>query len=265
MAVRSIGLAIVGGWHKVPMRDEEGNYIFKRDAMTGEILRDAQGRPEAEFVDKYTEPDAARAAWFLERRDPANWGRGGDAGVTVNVNPTPTRREPGKKEMLNLFEQAVQILVDNGMKLPESAMREYQGRMAIEATAKTADTHALNLTGVESMSEEVLDNWFSHHAPPAGQAENFEAIRAAGEAFTRAICDCTAPSAHQTAALRKIREAVYIANAAMVGGEVTLWQTKKWKGARAEDVPGEVAESCPVFRSRHPEGACCGSSEGPRQ
>jgi hypothetical protein len=217
MAVRTIRLAIVGGWHKVPMRDKDGNYVLKRDPITGEILRDAQGRPEAELADEYMEPDAARAAWFLERRDPANWGSGG-AGVTVNVNPPTTRREPGKKEMLDLFEQAVQILVDNGMKLPESAMLEYQGQKAMEVTAKPAGTRALNQTGVECMSEKDLENWFSYYVPQPGQAEKFEAIRAAGTAFSQVVYDCTPPSADQTAAVRKIREAVYIASAAIAGG-----------------------------------------------
>src|SRR5260370_739570 len=108
MAVRTVPLAIVGGWHKVPMRDKDGNYVFKRDAK-GEILRDAQGRPEAELVDEYKEPDDARAAWFLERRAREDFG-GGDHGVTVNVNPTPTRPEPKKGQLLDLFSQAVQIL-----------------------------------------------------------------------------------------------------------------------------------------------------------
>ena len=209
-----LGFGSVGGWYKVPKRDKDGNILFKRDPITGEILRDAQGRPEAELADAYMEPNAARAAWFLERRDPANWGSGG-GGVTVNVNPPTTRREPGKKEMIDLFEQAVQILVDNGMKLPESAMLEYQGQKAIEVTAKPAETLALNLTGVECMSEKDLENWVSYYVPQAGQAEKFEAIRAAATAFSQVVCDCTPPSADQTAAVRKIREAVYTANAAM--------------------------------------------------
>ena len=94
-------------------------------------------------------------------------------------------------------------------------MREHQGQKAIEVTANPAETLALNLTGVECMSEKDLDNWFSHHAPPAGQAEKFEAIREAGTAFARVVCDSTPPSAAQTAAVRKIREAVYTANAAI--------------------------------------------------
>jgi hypothetical protein len=219
MAVRTVNLAIIGGWHKVPMRDKDGNYVFKRDPMTGEILRDAQGRPEAELVDEHRKPDDARAAWFLERRDRANWGSGGDTGVTVNVNPAPTRRDPGKKETLDLFEQAVQILVDNGMKLPEPVMLEHHGQKAIETKAMSGETPALNRTGVESMSDKDLDDWISYPVPQAGQSEKCETIRAAGKSFVQVVCDCTPPGADQTAAVRKIREAVYAANAAIALGE----------------------------------------------
>jgi hypothetical protein len=218
MAVRTVRLAMVGGWHKVPMRDKDGNYVFKRDPMTGEILRDAQGRPEAELADEYKEPDDARAAWFLERRAREDFGHT-DPGVTVNVNPAPTRPNPSKREKLDLFRQAIQILVDNGMKVPtEPTLLEHQGQKAIEVTAKPAETLALNLTGVECMSEKDLENWVSNHVPQAGQAEKFEAIRAASAAFAQVVCDRTPPSAHQTAAIRKIREAVYTANAAIAGG-----------------------------------------------
>jgi hypothetical protein len=138
MAVRTVRLVIVGGWYRVPMQDKDGNYVFKRDPLTGEILRDAQGRPEAELVDAYKEPDAASAAWFLERRYPADWGGGGQ-GVTVNVNPAPARPNPKKREMFNLFDQMVQMLVDNGMELPKRAMLEHPGTKAIETTAKPAE------------------------------------------------------------------------------------------------------------------------------
>ncbi len=218
MAIRTVRLAIVGGWHKVPMRDRDGNYVFKRDPMTGEILRDAQGRPDAELVDEYKEPDDARAAWYLERRVRADFGPN-EPGVTVNVNPAPPRREPSRKEMLDLFAEAIQILVDNGMEVPtQPRVLEHQGQKAIEATAKPAETPALNLTGVESMSEKDLENWVSYYVPHAGHAEKFEAIRAAGTALAQLISDSTPPGACQTAAVRKIREAVYTANAAIAGG-----------------------------------------------
>jgi hypothetical protein len=134
MATRTVRLAIVGGWHKVPRRDRDGNYVFKRDPLTNEILRDAQGRPDAELVDEYREPSSADARWFLERRAREDFG-GGDPVVTKNVNPAPRRPNPGKKELLNLFDQAVQILVDNGMKLREPVMLEHEGTKAIEITA----------------------------------------------------------------------------------------------------------------------------------
>jgi hypothetical protein len=134
MAVRTVRLAIVGGWHKVPMCDKDGNYVFKRDPLTGEILRDAQGRPDAELVDEYREPSSADARWFLERRAREDFG-GGDPVVTVNVNPEPRRPNPGKKELLNLFDQAVQILVDNGMKIPQPPLLEHHEQTPIETTA----------------------------------------------------------------------------------------------------------------------------------
>jgi hypothetical protein len=137
-AVRTIRLKIAGGWHRVPVRDKEGNYVFKRDPMTGEILRDAQGRPEAELVDDYAEPSSADARWYLERKAREDFG-GGDHGVTVNVNPAPTRPEPKKGQLLDLFSQAVQILVDNGMKLPEVVDFSESGQKAIETTATPAE------------------------------------------------------------------------------------------------------------------------------
>jgi hypothetical protein len=144
MATRTVRLAIVGGWHKVPTRDKDGNYVFKRDAA-GEILRDAQGGPEAELADVYKEPDDARAAWFLERRDRANWG-GGDTGVTVSVSPAPARPNPKGRQLLDLFSQAVQILVDHGMPLPEPVLLQHQGTKVIETTAKQGGNPRSSLT-----------------------------------------------------------------------------------------------------------------------
>jgi hypothetical protein len=63
-----------------------------------------------------------------------------------------------------------------------------------------------------------LENWFRYHAPTEGQPERYEQIRAAGKAFAETIVRLTPPSADQTAAVRKIREAVYTANAAIACG-----------------------------------------------
>ncbi len=98
---------------------------------TGEILRDAQGRPEAELADEYKEPNSSDARWFLERRAREDFGNHEPA-VTVNMNPAPLRRDPGRKERLDLFRHAVQILVDNGMQLPEPALLEHHEQKPIE-------------------------------------------------------------------------------------------------------------------------------------
>lgn len=50
------------------------------------------------------------------------------------------------------------------------------------------------------------------------QAEIYEAIREAGKVFAATIVKYTPPSADQTTAIRKIREAVFTANAAIACG-----------------------------------------------
>jgi hypothetical protein len=133
MALRTVRNSMVGGWHKVPMRDKDGNYAFKKDPVTGEILRDAQGRPDAELVDEYREPSSADARWFLERRAREDFG-GGDPVVTVSVNPEPRRPNPSKRQLLDLVSQGIQILVDNGMKVPQPLL-EHHEQTPIETTA----------------------------------------------------------------------------------------------------------------------------------
>jgi len=68
------------------------------------------------------------------------------------------------------------------------------------------------------MNEETLLNWFMYHAPVEGQMEKYAAIRAAGLEFARIIVDNTPTSADQAMAVRKVREAVMTANAAIACG-----------------------------------------------
>lgn len=63
-----------------------------------------------------------------------------------------------------------------------------------------------------------LDNWFTYHPPTEGQPEQYVMIREAGKLFAQIIVANTPPSADQTAAVRKIREAVMTANAAIACG-----------------------------------------------
>ena len=66
-----------------------------------------------------------------------------------------------------------------------------------------------------------IENVFSYHAPKGDQPQKYEAIRAAAKNFAQVIVDNTPSCADQTAALRKVREAVMTANASIaLEGEV---------------------------------------------
>jgi hypothetical protein len=65
---------------------------------------------------------------------------------------------------------------------------------------------------------EQLANWFSYHPPLPGQAESYERIRAAAKAFAEVVIRECPSSADRTVAVRKVREAVYSANASIACG-----------------------------------------------
>lgn len=65
------------------------------------------------------------------------------------------------------------------------------------------------------ITRDDLDNWFSYHAPSEDQRVAYEKLRSEARNFALAIIELTPPSADQTAAIRKVREAVMTANAAI--------------------------------------------------
>lgn len=68
------------------------------------------------------------------------------------------------------------------------------------------------------ITPDQLDNWFMYHAPQQGQAEKYESIRHKAKELAALIVELTPASADQTTAIRKIREAVMTANAALACG-----------------------------------------------
>ena len=68
------------------------------------------------------------------------------------------------------------------------------------------------------ISDDDLVNWFTYHAPAGDQTGRYESIRRAGLDMARVIIAATPSSPDQTVAIRKIREAVMIANAAIACG-----------------------------------------------
>jgi len=73
----------------------------------------------------------------------------------------------------------------------------------------------INVRTPEMSDQELLNNWFSYHPPVGDQAQRYEQIRAAGKVFAEKLVELCPPSADRTAAIRKIREAVYSANASI--------------------------------------------------
>jgi len=66
------------------------------------------------------------------------------------------------------------------------------------------------------MSFEIdLDHIFSYHAPTLDKVEQYNNLREAAKVFAQTIADNTPASADQSAAIRKVREAVMTANAAV--------------------------------------------------
>jgi hypothetical protein len=65
------------------------------------------------------------------------------------------------------------------------------------------------------MERTHLEHWLQYHPPSMAQQAGYEAIRAAALVFATVVWEHTPFSADQSAAIRKIREAVMTANAAI--------------------------------------------------
>lgn len=65
------------------------------------------------------------------------------------------------------------------------------------------------------ISDSDINNWFTYHAPSKDQQAMYEAIREAAKKFAFLLVDVTPPSPDQTVAIRKLRECVMVANAAI--------------------------------------------------
>jgi len=66
--------------------------------------------------------------------------------------------------------------------------------------------------------DSVLDDLFSYHAPTEEQIAKYQAIRDAAKEFVKVIVANSPASADQTVSIRKVREAVYSANASIALG-----------------------------------------------
>lgn len=63
--------------------------------------------------------------------------------------------------------------------------------------------------------QEMLDDIFSYHAPSKDQLENYQHLREAAKQFALVILELTPACADRSDAIRKVREALMTANAAV--------------------------------------------------
>lgn len=68
------------------------------------------------------------------------------------------------------------------------------------------------------MQQEQLDNWFSYHAPVGDQVATYQRLRDGGRVLAYLINDLVPESADKSAAIRKLRECIMTANAAIACG-----------------------------------------------
>lgn len=72
------------------------------------------------------------------------------------------------------------------------------------------------------ITEDDINNWFEYHKPNEAQIPLFAGIREAAKRLAEEIIACTPPSPDQTAAIRKVREAVMTANAAIACDQLRI-------------------------------------------
>jgi hypothetical protein len=74
---------------------------------------------------------------------------------------------------------------------------------------------AWNATHSEPAHEQV-EHWFTYHAPTPEQIHKINVIRASAKSIAHIITDFAPACSDRSAALRKLREAVMTANAAII-------------------------------------------------
>lgn len=67
----------------------------------------------------------------------------------------------------------------------------------------------------EAASYAELERWFTYHPPREGQPQRYELLRAQGLVLARLIQGLTPAGSDRAAAIRKVREAIMTANAAI--------------------------------------------------
>lgn len=95
---------------------------------------------------------------------------------------------------------------------------------SLEAASEPGQRSRLDLQldaiqrSVDADSDAQINHWFTHHPPSAEQIGQYHAVREAGRQFALTLRAMCPPSADRSAAIRKARDAVMTANAAIACG-----------------------------------------------
>lgn len=103
------------------------------------------------------------------------------------------------------------------------------------------------------IDERFIANWFNYHAPSKDQQVNYETIRAHAREFAHILNNLVPDGADKTTALRKLREVVMTANAAIacqeehdrIAGTSTMDLAPARKTATTTPVAGGGGSSSP--------------------
>lgn len=90
-----------------------------------------------------------------------------------------------------------------------------QGYTRIETDAKLPSTTVVRPDGQTSDELAALEETFTYHTPDAMQQEHYRAIREAAKEFVQVLLNRVPRCADRSAAIRKVREAMMTANAAI--------------------------------------------------
>lgn len=96
------------------------------------------------------------------------------------------------------------------------------------------------------IDERIINNWFTYHPPVGDQTTIYETIRAHAREFAHILNNLVPDSADKTDALRKLRECVMTANAAVAmapaeKGWVAASVVPPVAPARRADAPAQTA------------------------
>lgn len=98
---------------------------------------------------------------------------------------------------------------------PPQGVANAYAEKAYASQQKQQIPYAHSTRAIPTSVDDVINLMFSYHPPSIDTNRKYEAIREAAKYFAKVVVMNTPPSADQTSAVRKIREAVMTANAAI--------------------------------------------------